>query len=127
MRWLPHRGGAQDFREFQQAQPGKPFPVAVAIGADPATLLAAVTPIPDTLVRIPVRRIAARTQKPDSALPPSPACPFRTARKSCSKGHIHPGRNWPPEGPFADHTGYYNSIAEFPVFTVEQYQPARQA
>ena len=49
MRWLPHRGGAQDFREFQLKHPGKPFPVAVVIGADPASLLAAVTPIPDTL------------------------------------------------------------------------------
>lgn len=49
MRWLSHRGGALDFREWQQQNPGKPYPVSVALGADPATILGAVTPVPDTL------------------------------------------------------------------------------
>jgi len=49
MRWLAHRGGALDYREWQEAHPGQPFPVAVALGADPATILGAVTPVPDTL------------------------------------------------------------------------------
>ena len=60
MRWLAHRGGALDFRDFALANPGQPFPIAVALGADPATILGAVTPVPDTLVGVPVRRPAAR-------------------------------------------------------------------
>ncbi len=62
MRWLAHRGGALDFRDWQQAHPGEPFPVAVALGADPATILGAVTPVPDYLIRICLRRPAARRQ-----------------------------------------------------------------
>jgi 4-hydroxy-3-polyprenylbenzoate decarboxylase len=60
MRWLAHRGGALDFRDFARANPGQPFPIAVALGADPATILGAVTPVPDTPVGVPVRRPAAR-------------------------------------------------------------------
>jgi 4-hydroxy-3-polyprenylbenzoate decarboxylase len=60
MRWLAHRGGALDFRDFARANPGQPFPIAVALGADPATILGAVTPVPDSAVGVPVRRPAAR-------------------------------------------------------------------
>ncbi|MGA9574963.1 MAG: UbiD family decarboxylase [Lysobacterales bacterium] len=118
MRWLPHRGGAQDLREFQQTNPGKPFPVSVVIGADPATLLAAVTPIPDTLseyqfaglLRGRRSRIVTSTQT---------GLPIPHGAEIVLEGLIHPGE-MAMEGPFADHTGYYNSRAEFPVFTVER-------
>jgi len=118
MRWLAHRGGAQDFREFQQAQPGKPFPVAVAIGADPATLLAAVTPIPDTLSEYQFAGLlrGRRSRIVHSALT---GLPVPHGAEIVLEGHIYPDET-APEGPFADHTGYYNSIADFPVFTVEK-------
>lgn len=118
MRWLPHRGGAQDFREFQQAAPGKPFPLAVAIGADPATLLAAVAPVPDTLSEYQFAGLlrGRRTRVAESALTGLPI-PF--GAEIVLEGHIQPGE-MATEGPFADHTGYYNSRADFPVFTVER-------
>ena len=118
MRWLAHRGGAQDFREFQQAQPGKPFPVAVAIGADPATLLAAVTPIPDTLSEYQFAGLlrGRRSRIVQSAVT---GLPVPHGAEIVLEGHIYPDEI-AAEGPFADHTGYYNSIADFPVFTVEK-------
>ncbi|WML92290.1 4-hydroxy-3-polyprenylbenzoate decarboxylase [Thiothrix lacustris] len=118
MRWLSHRGGALDFREFQQANPGKPFPVAVAIGTDPATILGAVTPVPDTLSEYAfagllrgsrtelVKAIGADLQVPASA-------------EFVLEGHIYPD-DMAPEGPYGDHTGYYNEIDSFPVFTIER-------
>ena len=86
MRWLAHRGGALDYRDHVLAHPREPFPVAVALGADPATMLAAVTPVPDALSRIPVRGPAARGngQKWRAASPTT--CRFRRAPRSCSKG-----------------------------------------
>ena len=118
MRWLPHRGGAQDFREFQQAQPGKPFPVSVVIGADPATLLAAVTPIPDTLSEYQFAGLlrGRRSRIVKSALT---GLPVPQGAEIVLEGHIYPDET-ATEGPFADHTGYYNSQADFPVFTVER-------
>jgi len=118
MRWLPHRGGAQDFREFQQENPGKPFPVAVVIGADPATLLAAVTPIPDTLSEYQFAGLlrGRRSRIVESA---RSGLPIPHGAEIVLEGHIHPGE-MALEGPFADHTGYYNSTADFPVFTVER-------
>ena len=118
MRWLPHRGGAQDFREFQQAHPGKPFPVAVVIGADPATLLAAVTPIPDTLSEYQFAGLlrGRRSRIVKSALT---GLPIPHGAEIVLEGHIQAGE-MATEGPFADHTGYYNSIADFPVFTVQR-------
>jgi len=118
MRWLPHRGGAQDFREFQQASPNQPFPVAVVIGADPATLLAAVTPVPDTLSEYQFAGLlrGRRSRVVESALTHLPA---PHGAEIVLEGHIHPGE-MAVEGPFADHTGYYNAAAEFPVFTVER-------
>jgi len=118
MRWLPHRGGAQDFREFQRAYPGKPFPLAVVIGADPATLLAAVTPIPDTLSEYQFAGLlrGRRSRIVESALS---GLPIPHGAEIVLEGHIQPGE-MATEGPFADHTGYYNATADFPVFTVER-------
>ncbi|HEX21796.1 MAG TPA: UbiD family decarboxylase [Chromatiales bacterium] len=118
MRWLPHRGGAQDFREFQQANPGKAFPVSVVIGADPATLLAAVTPIPDTLSEYQFAGLlrGRRSRIVKSTLT---GLPIPHGAEIVLEGHIQAGE-MATEGPFADHTGYYNSSADFPVFTVER-------
>ena len=116
MRWLPHRGGAQDFCEFRQVNPGAPFPLAVVIGADPATLLAAVTPIPDTLSEYQFAGLlrGRKSRVVDSA---TSGLPIPCSAEIVLEGHIFPGET-ATEGPFADHTGYYNSTAEFPVFTV---------
>jgi len=118
MRWLPHRGGAQDFREFQQTHPGKPFPVSVVIGADPATLLAAVTPIPDTLSEYQFAGLlrGRRSRIVKSSLT---GLPVPHGAEIVLEGHIYPDEA-ATEGPFADHTGYYNATADFPVFTVER-------
>ncbi len=118
MRWLSHRGGALDFREWQIARPGEPFPVAVALGADPATILAAVTPVPDALSEFAFagllrggRTEVVKSSVGDLMLPAS--------AEILLEGHIHPG-DAAPEGPFGDHTGYYNEVDSFPVFTVER-------
>jgi 4-hydroxy-3-polyprenylbenzoate decarboxylase len=119
MRWLPHRGGALDYAEFTQRHPGRPFPVAVVIGADPATLLAAVTPIPDTVSELQFAGLlrGRRSRVVRSGLT---GLPVPAGAEIVLEGHIYPGET-AAEGPFADHTGYYNSIAEFPVFTVERF------
>ena len=118
MRWLSHRGGALDFQEWQQAHPGEPVPISVALGADPATILGAVTPVPDTLSEYAfagllrgsktelVRCIGNDLQVPASA-------------EFVLEGHIYPDE-MADEGPFGDHTGYYNEVERFPVFTVER-------
>ena len=118
MRWLPHRGGAQDLREFQQAFPGKPFPVSVVIGADPATLLAAVTPIPDALSEYQFAGLlrGRRSRIVTSSLT---GLPIPHGAEIVLEGFIH-ADEMAMEGPFADHTGYYNSCENFPVFTVER-------
>ena len=118
MRWLAHRGGALDFREFCLANPGKPYPVAVALGADPATILGAVTPVPDTLSEYQfagllrgaktevVKCIGNDLQVPASA-------------EIVLEGAIHPDET-ALEGPYGDHTGYYNEQETFPVFTIDR-------
>ncbi len=118
MRWLAHRGGALDFREFQQANPGKPFPVAVVLGCDPATILGAVTPVPDSLSEYQFAGLlrGARTELvkclgSDLQVPAS--------AEIVLEGVIHPD-DVAPEGPYGDHTGYYNEVSDFPVFTVER-------
>jgi len=118
MRWLAHRGGAQDFRAFQQKHPGKPYPVSVVIGADPATLLAAVTPVPDTLSEYAFAGLlrGRRSRVVDS---PLTGLPLPQGAEIVLDGHIYPDE-FATEGPFADHTGYYNAQADFPVFTVER-------
>ncbi len=118
MRWLPHRGGAQDFREFQQAFPDRPYPVSVVIGADPATLLAAVTPIPDTLSEYQFAGLL-RGRRSRIVISALTGLPIPHGAEIVLEGHIHAGE-MATEGPFADHTGYYNSSADFPVFTVER-------
>ncbi len=123
MRWLAHRGGALDFRDFQRIYPGRPFPVAVALGADPATILGAVTPVPDTLSEYAFagllrgsRTEVAACQGSDLQVPAS--------AEIVLEGHIHPD-DMAPEGPFGDHTGYYNEVDRFPVFTIERMTQRR--
>ncbi|MES1981030.1 MAG: 4-hydroxy-3-polyprenylbenzoate decarboxylase [Pseudomonadota bacterium] len=118
MRWLAHRGGALDYRDWCAAHPGQPFPLAVVIGADPATILGAVTPVPDSLSEYQfagllrgaktelVKCLGSDLQVPASA-------------EIVLEGVIHPGET-ALEGPFGDHTGYYNEQETFPVFTIER-------
>lgn len=117
MRWLSHRGGALDFREWQIKNPGAPFPVAVALGADPATILGAVTPVPDSLSEYAFAGLLRGTKTElvksilhDLEVPAS--------AEIILEGFIYPD-DIAPEGPFGDHTGYYNEVDRFPVFTVE--------
>ena len=125
MRWLAQRGGALDFREHTLANPGKPYPIAVALGADPATILGAVTPVPDSLSEYQfagllrgsrtelVKAIGSTLQVPASA-------------EIVLEGHIYPdesdasGFEHALEGPYGDHTGYYNEQDRFPVFTIDR-------
>jgi 4-hydroxy-3-polyprenylbenzoate decarboxylase len=125
MRWLAHRGGALDFREHCLRNPGQPYPIAVALGADPATILGAVTPVPDSLSEYQfagllrgsrtelVKAIGSELRVPASA-------------EIVLEGHIYPDDSHPTgyahalEGPFGDHTGYYNEQDWFPVFTVDR-------
>lgn len=118
MRWLAHRGGALDFRDWQQSHPGEPFPVSVALGADPATILAAVTPVPDTLSEYAFAGLlrGSRTEVTKSL---GNGLQVPASAEYVLEGSIHPGET-APEGPFGDHTGYYNEVEEFPVFTIER-------
>lgn len=118
MRWLTHRGGALDFREWQKAYPEKPFPVSVALGADPATILAAVTPVPDTLSEYAFAGLL-RGSKTEVANCLINDLQVPASAEIVLEGFIYPGET-APEGPFGDHTGYYNEVDEFPVFTIER-------
>lgn len=118
MRWLSHRGGALDFKEWQQTHVGQPFPVAVVLGADPATILAAVTPIPDSLSELAFagllrgeRTVTTQAQLSELQIPAS--------AEIVLEGYLYPGET-AMEGPFGDHTGYYNEVDSFPVFTIER-------
>ncbi|HLX00890.1 MAG TPA: UbiD family decarboxylase [Trinickia sp.] len=151
MRWLAHRGGALDFREFALANPGKPYPVAVVLGADPATTLGAVTPVPDTLSEyqfagllrgaktelakcltpgVDTLQVPARAEivlegfiyPQDGAPSPAPAGAPPRPSKGASAAYEHA-----LEGPYGDHTGYYNEQEWFPVFTVERITMRRDA
>ena len=142
MRWLAHRGGALDFRDFALAKPGQPFPIAVALGADPATILGAVTPVPDTLSEYQFAGLlrGSRTELADAGVGDAglmlqvPATaeivleghiPVATTgfvgvsehgvQLKEIGGHLHA-----LEGPFGDHTGYYNEQDWFPVFEIER-------
>ncbi len=125
MRWLAHRGGALDFADHCARHPGQPYPVAVAIGADPATMLGAVTPVPDGLSEYQFAGLlrGARTE-----LAAAIGVPLQVPARAeiVLEGHIHPdashasGWRHALEGPYGDHTGYYNERAEFPVLTVER-------
>ncbi len=118
MRWLAHRGGALDFRDFQQAHPGQPFPVAVVIGCDPATILGAVTPVPDTLSEYQFAGLL-RGGKTELVRCLGSDLHVPARAEIVLEGVIHPGET-ALEGPYGDHTGYYNEQAEFPVFTIER-------
>jgi len=122
MRWLHHRGGALDFRAWQQRHPGEPYPVAVALGADPATILGAVTPVPDTLSEYAFAGLlrGSRTAVADCF---TQRCrdhglTVPATAEFVLEGYLAPGET-AEEGPFGDHTGYYNEVERFPVFTVE--------
>lgn len=118
MRWLSHRGGALDFREWQQEHPGKPFPISVALGADPATILGAVTPVPDTLSEYAFAGLL-RGSKTELGKCIGNDLQVPANAEIILEGHIYPDE-LAPEGPFGDHTGYYNEVEHFPVFTVER-------
>ena len=124
MRWLAHRGGALDFRDHQLAHPGAPFPVAVALGADPATTLAAVTPVPDTLGEYQFAGLlrGARTELA-KCIGSDLQVPARA--EIVLEGVIHP-QDTALEGPHGDHTGYYNEAERFPVLTVERITLRRE-
>jgi len=118
MRWLSHRGGALDFRDWQEKHPGEPFPITVALGADPATILGAVTPVPDTLSEYAFAGLlrGSRTEVTncigsDLQVPAS--------AEYVLEGHLYPD-DMADEGPYGDHTGYYNEVERFPVFTIER-------
>lgn len=118
MRWLAHRGGATDFAAFKQQHPGQRFPVAVVIGADPATTLAAVAPVPDTLSEYHFAGLlrGAKTQITPGVIHKHLHIPAHA--EIVLEGYIEPEQT-AEEGPFGDHTGFYNSVESFPVFTVE--------
>ncbi len=118
MRWLAQRGGALDFQRWQEKFPGQDFPVAVTLGADPATLLAAVTPVPDSLSEYAFAGLlrGARTELVN-CIGNDLRVPARA--EIILEGHIRPG-DMAAEGPFGDHTGYYNEVEQFPVFTVDR-------
>lgn len=149
MRWLAHRGGALDFRDFAREKPGQPFPIAVALGADPATILGAVTPVPDTLSEYQFAGLlrGGRTELTDAAVGDAgkmlqvpahaefvleghipPAQPGFTGRSEHGvplkevDGYLHA-----LEGPFGDHTGYYNEQDWFPVFELQRLTHRRDA
>ena len=116
MRWLSHRGGALDFSEWQQAHPNEKFPVSVAIGADPATILAAVTPVPDTLPEYAFAGLL-RGKRTEVVKSLSNDLNVPATAEIILEGYIDPNE-LAQEGPYGDHTGYYNEIEQFPVFTV---------
>jgi 4-hydroxy-3-polyprenylbenzoate decarboxylase len=116
MRWLAHRGGAQQFARFKAANPGKPMPLAAVIGADPGTILAAVTPVPDTLSEYQFAGLL-RGQKAELVKCKTIDLLVPAEAEIVIEGHIHPS-DTAPEGPYGDHTGYYNSVEEFPVFEI---------
>jgi len=117
MRWLSHRGGALDFREWQKENPGKSYPVSVALGADPATILGAVTPVPDSLSEYAFAGLL-RGGKTEVSKSLGNDLQVPASAEFVLEGVIHPGE-MADEGPFGDHTGYYNEVDSFPVFTVE--------
>jgi 4-hydroxy-3-polyprenylbenzoate decarboxylase len=123
MRWLAHRGGALDFRDHQLASPGQPFPVAVVLGCDPATILGAVTPVPDSLSEYQFAGLL-RGGKTELVKCVGSALQVPASAEIVLEGVIHPGE-MALEGPYGDHTGYYNEQAEFPVFTIERISMRR--
>lgn len=118
MRWLSHRGGALDYRDWCLKNPTEPFPVAVALGADPATMLAAVTPIPDSLSEYAFAGLL-RGSRSELVTCQEHQLQVPASAEFILEGYIYPN-DTAPEGPYGDHTGYYNEVEIFPVFTVER-------
>ena len=118
MRWLSHRGGALDFGDWQKKYPREAFPVSVAIGADPATILATVTPVPDTLSEYAFAGLL-RGSKTDVVKSLTNDLQVPASAEIVLEGVIEPGE-FADEGPYGDHTGYYNEIEQFPVFTIKR-------
>ena len=116
MRWLSHRGGALDFQEFKVSHPGEKFPVSVALGADPATTLGAVTPVPDSLSEYAFAGLL-RGSKTELTKSLSNDLQVPATAEFILEGYIDP-QEVADEGPYGDHTGYYNEVDSFPVFTV---------
>ncbi len=132
MRWLAQRGGALDFRDHARAHPGTPFPIAVALGADPATMLGAVTPVPDSLSEYQFAGLL-RGARTDIVKCMSHDLWVPASAEIVLEGFIRPDASDPTgyesalEGPFGDHTGYYNEAERFPVFTIERITLRRDA
>ncbi|MGM0480321.1 MAG: 4-hydroxy-3-polyprenylbenzoate decarboxylase [Pseudomonadota bacterium] len=124
MRWLSHRGGALDFQEWCQQHPNENFPVSVALGADPATILGAVTPVPDSLSEYAFAGLL-RDGKTHVTKSVSNDLQVPAHAEIILEGYIKPGE-MAPEGPYGDHTGYYNEVDEFPVFTVTHITQRKQ-
>lgn len=124
MRWLAQRGGALDYRDWQQQYPDQPFPVSVALGADPATILGAVTPVPDALSEYGFAGLlrGSKTEVVKSGLSD---LQVPASAEYILEGFIYPGEE-AEEGPFGDHTGYYNEVEKFPVFTIERLTHRKQ-
>lgn len=116
MRWLAHRGGALDFRDWQSSHKGERFPLSVVLGADPATMLAAVTPVPDSLSEYAFAGLL-RGSKTDVVQCKTNSLWVPASAEIVLEGYIEPGE-MADEGPFGDHTGYYNEVEPFPVFTI---------
>ena len=125
MRWLAQRGGAQDFREHCIVNRGQPYPIAVALGADPATILGAVTPVPDSLSEYQFAGLL-RGSRTDLVKAIGSELRVPASAEIVLEGHIQPDPAHPSgyemalEGPFGDHTGYYNERDWFPVFTIDR-------
>lgn len=118
MRWLAHRGGALDFREWCEAHPGERFPISVALGADPATILGAVTPVPDALSEYGFAGLL-RGSKTEVVKCKGNDLQVPASAEFVLEGYLEEGV-LAEEGPFGDHTGYYNEVDKFPVFTIER-------
>ena len=116
MRWLAHRGGALDLRDWMEANPGQPFPVSVAFGADPATILGAVTPVPDTLSEYAFAGLL-RGSKTEVVQSISNDLEVPASAEIVLEGYIDPNE-FADEGPYGDHTGYYNEKEQHHVFTI---------
>ena len=116
MRWLAHRGGALDFQDWHKENPDKPFPVSVAFGADPATILAAVTPIPDSLSEYAFAGLL-RGRRSEVVKSISNDLDIPASAEMVLEGYIDPSE-FAEEGPYGDHTGYYNEAETHRVFTV---------
>ena len=131
MRWLAHRGGALDFREHALTSPQASFPLAVVLGCDPATMLGAVTPVPDNLSEYQFAGLL-RGSRTELAKCLGSALQVPASAEIVLEGAIHPDASDPSgfesavEGPFGDHTGYYNETERFPVFTIERITTRRE-